>query len=500
MAKTAGFIRRCLKFIASPLFFSLTLVLYALQSGWIALTARYPQAFDEQFHVGLIQLHAQQWWPLITSQPHGTAALGAYLRDPSFLYHYLMSFPYRFIELFTHDITIQVLWLRAINIGLFIGFLVLICQVLRRFSGASNTLINLSIFFFTLIPVVPMLGAAVNYDNLFMCMVALALWWCLRLRESKRWDARIILELLLICIFASMVKYAFLPVAMAITGYVVFQGFKRRKLEILPQLRQIKKPILMLYVVLLIVGGGLFSERYGVNLVKYHTPIPECDQVLTIKDCQAYGPWARNYKLAQLDEKLTSHQVVFYPVQWLCRMMQEMTFSIGSGFNNDGSVAYWQADSLPLIKTVSWVVLGTGFVLLVTYRKRLAQEPVFRVALLLAGVYVLVLYLQNYNDYLHTKRVVAVHGRYLLAFLPVLFLAIAQALQEFLRTKQVRRFVSQQMKFAVLGVVSLLIITQGGGVMTWIVRSDSRWYWQQSFQAQQVNDKAQNFLKHVVLH
>ncbi|HWT55458.1 MAG TPA: hypothetical protein VN031_00310 [Candidatus Microsaccharimonas sp.] len=495
MAKMPAFTRRCLRFIASPLFFALILVLYVLQAGWIALTARYPQPFDEQFHVGLIQLHAQQWWPLITSQPPGTAALGAYLRDPSFLYHYLMSFPYRFIELFTHDLTIQVLWLRAINIGLFVGFLMLVRQVLRRFSSASDGLINLSLFFFTLIPVVPMLGAEVNYDNLFICMVALALWWCLRLRESKTWNLRIILELLLICIFASMVKYAFLPIAMAITGYVIYLGFKRRQLRIWSQLRQITRPWLVFYVVLLIVGGGLFTERYAVNIVKYHTPIPECDQVLTIDDCQSYGPWARNYMLANMHETLTHHQVLFYPYQWLCRMMQEMTFTISSGFNTDGSVTYWQADSLPVIKDISWAVLTIGVGLLVFYGRRLAREPVLRLTLLLAGIYVLVLYVQNYNDYLHTTRVVAVHGRYLVAFVPVLFLAIAQALREFLRSRAVRRIASTEVKLAVLGVAMLVLITQGGGVETFILRSQARWFWPQSQPAQRINADAQSLLK-----
>ncbi len=98
-------------FLGSRTFFVITVLLFVVQASWIALSARYPQAFDEQFHLGLIRLYAQHWSPFLAHQPAGADVYGAMFRDPSYLYHYLFSFPYRLIAHFTHDETIQVIWL-----------------------------------------------------------------------------------------------------------------------------------------------------------------------------------------------------------------------------------------------------------------------------------------------------------------------------------------------------------------------------------------------------
>src|SRR4051812_32904691 len=100
-----------MKFLSSRKFFYATIVLLVLESLWIALTARYPQPFDEQVHFGLIQLHAQSWLPFFTNQPTGADAYGAVVRDPSYLYHYLMSFPYRLLAHATSSEAAQIIGL-----------------------------------------------------------------------------------------------------------------------------------------------------------------------------------------------------------------------------------------------------------------------------------------------------------------------------------------------------------------------------------------------------
>ncbi|MGI0134888.1 MAG: hypothetical protein ACREBW_08030, partial [Candidatus Micrarchaeaceae archaeon] len=82
-------------------------------------------AFDENFHFGLIQLHADQWLPFFTHQPANADAYGAIARDPSYLYHFLMSIPYRLIRLITPNTTAQIIALRLINIALFTSGFVL---------------------------------------------------------------------------------------------------------------------------------------------------------------------------------------------------------------------------------------------------------------------------------------------------------------------------------------------------------------------------------------
>src|ERR1700689_5557788 len=111
--------------LGSKWFFWIILVVFILSAAWIALSAVYPQAFDENFHFGLIQTYSHYWLPFLSSQPPHANAYGAVARDPSYLYHYLMSFPYRLIALFIHGQTGQVIALRFINIGFFSAGLIL---------------------------------------------------------------------------------------------------------------------------------------------------------------------------------------------------------------------------------------------------------------------------------------------------------------------------------------------------------------------------------------
>ena len=226
------FSQRFIAFLGSRAFFVVTAILFILQAGWIALSARYPQAFDEQFHLGIIQLYAHQLSPFFAHQPAGADAYGAVARDPSYLYHYLMSFPYRWIAHFTRDLTIQVIVLRFINIAC-LGSALFIFRKVLAFTGASKALINTTLFFFVATPVVPLLASQINYDNLTIPLTGLAIWWCLRflreLRTNDIWHWDLLAGLLIICLLTSLVKYAFLPIFVGLGLVVLYAWWQRRK-------------------------------------------------------------------------------------------------------------------------------------------------------------------------------------------------------------------------------------------------------------------------------
>src|SRR5690348_2593324 len=101
------------RFAGSKRFFYGVMAFFVAESLWIVFSARYPLAFDEEFHFGLIQLHASQWLPFFTSQPPHADAYGSVVRDPSYLYHFLMSVPYRLIRLVTINEVAQIIVLRV---------------------------------------------------------------------------------------------------------------------------------------------------------------------------------------------------------------------------------------------------------------------------------------------------------------------------------------------------------------------------------------------------
>jgi hypothetical protein len=209
MNKQHSFSRRVVNLVANRKFFWVVIALLVLQAAWIALSGRYPMAFDEDFHFGIIKLYAHHLSPIWSGQPPSSDTFGAVTRDPSYLYQYLMSFPYRLINLFTRDQTILVLSLRAIDIGLFAWGLTLYRRLLLR-TGASKALVHACLLIFVLIPIAPFLAAQINYDNLFLPMVALALLLVLRfdrqITHHKRLDVKNLAQLLVVCFSASQVK------------------------------------------------------------------------------------------------------------------------------------------------------------------------------------------------------------------------------------------------------------------------------------------------------
>ena len=53
----------------------------------------------------------------------------------------------------------------------------------------------------------------------------------------------------------------------------------------------LKRGVLVLACLLAV---GLFAERYGENIVKYHNPVPACYPIIGEDECSQFGPYARN--------------------------------------------------------------------------------------------------------------------------------------------------------------------------------------------------------------
>jgi hypothetical protein len=463
------------RFLGSRRCFQLIVGLLVVQAVWIALSGRYPMAFDEDFHLGIIRLYAHHLLPFWSSQPVGGDAYGAVARDPSYLYHYLMSFPYWLISQFTHDTTIQVLILRFINIGLFASGLVLFRRLLTR-TFASPALLNLSCLIFILIPITPLLAAQINYDNLLLPLMALSLGLTLRftdeVRAHKRINGRLLLSLLSLCLLASLVKFAFLPVFLAILIYLgveLRQAFpKARKFwlslgfGLTTMTRATRRGLLLLVV----IAAVLFGERYGINLVRYHTPLPGCNKVLSVQQCSHYGPWIRDYN-ASLANVHGPRSPITFTADWFYGMWLRMFFAVdgpATGFQTRGPLY------VPGIAAIVFAALSAAAVL--RYARELLgrrHAPLLWLSLLAAGTYLLALWLDEYREFIHTGQPMAINGRYLLPILLPLLVLAALAWHRALAGRP-------KLKLLAAGVATLCLLW-GGGALTYILRSNDAWYW-----------------------
>ncbi len=116
-----------------------------------------------------------------------------------------------------------------------------------------------------------------------------------------------------------------------------------------------------------------------------------------------------------------------------------------------------------------------------------------RLILAVSVVYISALFYQNYSMYHETAAPVAIHGRYVLALVPLL-LAVALIAATYTLKGRSGAVVKTGM-FTVL----LLLSTQGGGFITYIVRGDDTLAWQQSSISKDANSLARTLLKPITL-
>ncbi|HEV2403560.1 MAG TPA: hypothetical protein VGS08_05165 [Candidatus Saccharimonadales bacterium] len=492
-------LNRLASILGSSGFFVTSLVFFVFQSVWIAFSAVYPMAFDEDFHFGLIKVYSHYWLPFLSQQPPHANAFGAVARDPSYLYHYLMSFPYRLIALVFHGQTNQIISLRLINIVLFCVGLILFRRILLRVH-LSRALTNVSMLLFTLIPIVPQLAGQINYDNLILPLTACVCLLTFRVIDEirrRRLHMQTLLILFIVCTLASLVKYAFLPITLAVALFVpvaVLRGYRSALQTFWQGLRTSWRSTgfvrQLLLVTLSIIAIGMFIQRDGVNLLRYHTIVPDCSRVLPVKQCSAYSVWERNYiKHASVVGSPMSIRYV-NPVQyvgvWLYSLWYRLFFAVNGPASN-----FTNYPPLPLPSAAAVILALAGVWTVFVWRKRIFNNPYYNFFLLVSALYLLALGFDGYSGYHYTDEFIDMNGRYLLPVLLFIVALMGQAFSLSLRNLPV-------WKKSALAAVTLLLFLQGGGVLTFITRSDTTWY-QPSKAVLRANNDAQNITRHVIV-
>ena len=476
-------IQRIAQFIISVLssrrFIFVIVGILVVQAVWLAFSVQFPMAFDESYHFGLIQVYAHQWLPFITSEPAGASGYGVITRYDSYLFHYLMSFPHRVFTLFVSDWASQIIFLRLINIALFAGGIVLFKRLLTRFN-VSRAVVHFVLLMFVLIPVVPTLAATINYDNFVFLLVpiiaGLTLTCVTSLLKNNSVPTRSLMLLLSVGFVGSLSKYAFVPIFVGalICVFVVWlrSRNKRRMLaSIVPSFKKLSRPVKIILSVFFVVSTGLFLERYGGNLVMYHGFEPACTQVKSLDECLSYGPWGRNYQLAAnvaASNPPLDPGLIEYPGEWVGQSLYKLYFTINYDFV--------ESDPLPIPYIVASVIGIAGIILSIIFWKSIwRKDKRLFILATISVVYVGGLFAVNFSEFLKYHTVVAVNGRYLILVLPLMLLIIGLAYQHLfdrLLKKRARSFT------AIFSIVILLLALQGGGAMTYLLRSQPMWYWQ----------------------
>lgn len=487
-------LKRIVCFLGSKNFFLAIMAIFVVESVWIVLTLNYPGIFDEGWHVAIISYYSHQLSPFVTHQPPTTYALGELTHDPSFLYHYLMSFPYRLVTLLIHNQMWQVIVLRLLNTALFALSLVVFRSVLLKVK-TSPQLVNITLLFFVLIPVVPFLAAQVNNDNMLMLFTAISLLLLLRFREYIEHGYVSIsttLSLASVCMIGSLTQYEFLPILAVISGYVIYVLMRMYITDhsafrySLKDYRMASATRILFTGLLFLSSLGLFLHTYGMNVVEYHTPTPSCNQVLSTSDCMQYYTFNRNYT-DKMNHSPVDKNLVKFTGGWLYRMYE---YSFYTALN--GPVNPLQVLPLPIPALTAAIIFCVGFYGVILCRKRLFENhPGLMLLLVVSLLYSLILWAYNYADFLDIGVKTGINGRYLFPIIIPVMLLIGLGCDYLLRSHR-------NMKVILLFIV-LVCMLEGGGSITYIISSNSTWWWPRHW-AFVMGQTAKDVLKPLVIN
>jgi Ca2+/Na+ antiporter len=468
------------RLFASTRFFYVWVGLFVLGAGWIAITSIYPMAFDEEFHLGLIKIYATSWMPYGIQHTSDMAQFGAATADPSYLFHYLMSFPYRLFHALGVQETVIIIIFRLMNLAFIVGGLAVFRKAFLK-AGISASISHLALLLMTLIPTFVMLAAQINYDNLLFLVVAWSVYLLVSMTQSVRQKKQISLTsawLLTISVLLGMsIKYAFLPIALGLfiwsVGLVVI-SVRNNQLNITCYAKKFFSQFwrlptkVRIGLILASVLSLFFASHYITNHATYGSAIPSCEQVFNEDECAAYGPWNRNRMYVA--ERDPSFKPLAYPMymatEWIPGMTERLTFAVAGKTNGFQTKA-----PLPAV-VFSFVALTiVGVICMVVQIAKRRFDWFGILSLLLFGIYVAVLSAQLYGDYVETAQPVAINGRYLILLLPLVAVVLIQSIH---RTFE---HVSPGVKSLVAIIILLVILIGGAGASTYILQSEAHWYW-----------------------
>jgi hypothetical protein len=479
--------------------FAVILVIFVLNSTWLALSAIYPLPFDEYFHFGIIKLYAQQWSPFISIQPPEASIYGDITRLPSYLYHYLMSWPFKLIEQVIPSEEGQIIALRLINIIMFALGIVLIRHLLLK-ANVSRKIIHVALLFFVVTPIVPFLAAHINYDNSVMILAPLALILGYQIIQSRKPDIRSLLYLIILGLLGCLIKETFLPIIGLVGLYALFVLIWRYRISLPSQLWKsfLAQKLAWRFgmAALLILSVGMFSERYVVNQLQYGDYSPSCEKIQSIEVCSDNMPWFRNYQnKLNPPEKLPYGNPISYTQHWVSKIMRGFfaVFShtptlVVSPQEPFGPIVLKALLPLPIV--LASLLSITSLVVVTTSIKRLWKQPFYRYAVLIVVGYAAVVWFFNLSVYQELAAAQAIQARYFLPLLPLALVIVLQSYAWVVRQERAR---------ALLLIAFGGLYIYSGGILGWLIRADTTWYWQQPTVIQ-VNQSVQEGLKRIIIH
>ena len=432
--------------------FSVLLLLFMAQSLFFAFRLKTGIIPDEPAHFTFSQHFSTTLG--IPPDTYKTYSWGWYIEQNPFLYYWING---RIINLVTFlqpaatDSQLLTL-LRVTNVFYALGTL-LFCYMLSREVIKHRWWSLVPVFLITQTLMFVFLSAGVNYDNLANLLSMAGLYFLIRvfnhynfLNNSLSWMISIAL--------GTLVKYPILPLALAMgIAWLVFTVTQRDK--IFPLKFSGSKTTIAMFVLILLLIGNL--SIYGVNLVRYQSLTPDCNEILLESQCEI-SPYFRRAQETANKPRLTISEslaegfpnpIRYSAVDWVWNMLMR-TYGI------IGHQTYFP------LRLISFYHLLFYWVFILSWINLLHWRRLSYINLSMLGIiifYALVLLITNYQSELtYNFQQIALQGRYIFPVIGPIYILL---------TTVIRRTPIKLLRWGTL--VFLLGLTSLGGSLTLLV-------------------------------
>lgn len=422
---------------------SLVYVYFIVFTAYLALRVRFGVGPDEETHFRLIRYYAQNTYDPALGIQTTDFDLGSLQREVSYLYHYLLSFPYRISE-FLNLPTVFVLRLLNSLMGLMsLVLLFKIGQIIKVHLMIRTGLL----FFIASIPVFVFLSSSVNYDNLVILTSFFLMY--ISIKNFNSFSLNKSLIVIALSLLGPLVKFAFAPISVVALVYLLYVLIMNKKSLMADIRRDFGFKRIIVYI-LVLISFALFFQRYGLNVVRYGSLNPNCSVIMSDKKCRENYVYNRTriYKESQISRPIILPEV--YVINWT-RIMMSRTY---------GLLAHVKLGEITIF--ISMSVFGLYAIALIFIRKYNPFNDKYWIIFGSFIVYTIALMAANYSSYMRSAKIdLAVSGRYWLPVtLPLLF--VVAGLYNHL-SRRVRMFVFSGLIIlgAVTGPPYLIFILKG---------------------------------------
>lgn len=406
---------------------------------------------DEPAHLIFSKHYATTWG--IPKDTVETYSQGWYIQHNPFLYYWING---RAINLFQtvypsiREWQILVM-LRILSSVYSIGTLIF-CFLISKEIIKGKWWQLLPVFLLSNTLMFVFLSGGVNYDNLANLLSMAGLLYLIRTLNRKNFVLNSMLWMICISL-GSLVKYTILPLALIMFLVWLLYILKNRSNL---HFEVGSKATIIFGIILFFSFLGNFLI-YGVNVIKFGSILPGCNQILTEDQCEL-SPYVQRHNEIGLDHKLSILEsikqgypdpVKYFFDSWIDNMLYRI-------YGILAHISYFPSHIIIFYRLFFfWIVLLSV---------RYVEKPSFVISTILMIIlfYALVLFIKNYDsELIYGFKQIALQGRYLFPVIGLIYVLV---------THVISVVKSKPLKY--LTLVTILLLFFIGGPIKFITKFD----------------------------